>query len=622
MKYLSCLLLLVSTVCFSQPEWETIAIPMSDGEFLAADVYLPSAEGTYPIILIQTPYNKDLYHLGLPLGVGWDQESSDYGFVILDWRCRFASMDACVEDTDNGQDGYDAVEWIAEQDWCDGNIGTYGPSALATVQYQTASFHPPHLKCCVPEVGAPQQNYFHFFPGGIAKTEHILQLGVLFGISSLYASLPYYNIVWQIAEEETQYADDIEVPMLLIGGWYDINTTDVMRTFIDLQALSPVADKHKLLMGPWVHGGNGPAYVGSEQQGELTYPAAASVNVTKAMQFFDYYLRGIDNDWEDEPSISYFQTNTDQWLSSNVWPPANVEQSTFYFREDHSITATSPENDAVIGYDYDPEDPSPTIGGQVLSLPQGPFDLSEAVESRDDVLLFSLPIEDGALDISGDIVVRIQVSSDQVDTDFIVRLSDVFPDGSSYMLNSNGQRMRFMEGYTASVESDLIPGDLYDVEITLPALAYTFAEGHQLRIIISSSNYPQYNRNMNNGGEMYPGLNLDTLVNPLVAHNSVHIGPAMNSYVVLPIVSLADNVAFNKKEDSIHLYPNPAGDVLNIGGLSENTRYSVIDISGKTVLTGFMNTWNPLNIGGLKPGHYMIDIATERGVQRMEFIKL
>jgi uncharacterized protein len=621
MKFLSILFILLSTACIAQPEWETFAIPMSDGEFLAADVYLPNSDGTYPIILIQTPYNKDLYHLGLPLGVGWDQESSDYGFVILDWRCRFASMDACAEDSSNGQDGYDAVEWIAGQDWCDGNIGTYGPSALATVQYQTAAFHPPHLRCCVPEVGAPQQNYFHFFPGGIAKTEQILQLGVLFGIASVYASLPYYNFVWQIVEEDTQYADDIEVPMLLIGGWYDINTTDVMRTYSKLLEMSPVAEKHKLLMGPWVHGGNGPAYVGSEQQGELTYLAAAGANVTKAMQFFDYYMQEIDNGWEDEPKISFFQTNTDQWVASNVWPPANAEQATYYFQLENTLSTTPPQSDAVMAFNYDPEDPSPTIGGQVLSLPQGPFDLSEAVETRNDLLLFSLPVEEGAIDIAGDIVVRLQVSSDRLDTDFIVRLTDVFPEGSSYMLNSNCQRMRFLEGYTLADENDLIPGEVYDVEIILPAIAYTFSEGHKLRILISSSNYPQYNRNMNNGDDMYPDLSLDTLINPLIAHNSLHIGPAMDSYVILPIVSNIDNLAQIDNSPKIHLFPNPVVEALFIRGLSEYTEYTVIDMIGKVVLKGTTNASGRIDTNMLESGSYILCLSTSHKLEQLEFIK-
>lgn len=621
MKYLAIFSLLFSLASNAQPEWETIAIPMSDGEFLAADVYLPDVEGTYPIILIQTPYNKDLYHFGLPLGIGWSQEDSDFGFVILDWRCRFASMDACAEDSDNGQDGYDAVEWIAEQDWCDGNIGTYGPSALATVQYQTAAFHPPHLKCCVPEVGAPQQNYFHLFPGGIAKTEQILQLGVLFGLSGLYASVPYYNFVWELAEEATQHADEIEVPMLLIGGWYDINDVDVFRTFSDLQSMSPVADKHKLLVGPWVHGGSGVAYVGSEVQGELSYPAAAGINVSAALSFFDFYLRGIGNGWEQEPVIKYFQTNTDQWLESNVWPPANAVPTPYHLHADGTLLDVEPSTNSILSYDYDPDDPSPTIGGQVLSLPQGPFDLSGAVESRDDVLLFSLDAEFAAIDLAGDIVVRLQVSSDRIDTDFVIRLADVHPDGSSYMLNSNGQRMRFLQGYTQQDEEFLIPGDIYDIEFSLPPLAYSFAEGHKLRILLSSSNYPQYNRNMNTGGDMYPGLNIDTLVNPIVAHNSLHLGPDLNSYVILPLTSVVPSNADLDPHEQIKIFPNPVVNTLRIRGIRSKTPYYILDLEGKQCISGMLEANENIDVGSLAPGAYILRFGDNANLNNLEFIK-
>jgi putative CocE/NonD family hydrolase len=133
-------------------DWTEVQIPMSDGQSLAADYYLPEDWTSGPVILIQTPYNKNLVHLfGLPLGVGYAQETSPYAFVILDWRGRFGSIDAAyVGSPTTGEDGFDAVEWVASQTWCDGNIGTWGPSALGRVQYETARQHPPHLKCIAP----------------------------------------------------------------------------------------------------------------------------------------------------------------------------------------------------------------------------------------------------------------------------------------------------------------------------------------------------------------------------------------------------------------------------------------------------------------------------------------
>ena len=309
---------------FGQLNSLDIQIPMRDGKNLAAHLYLPNETDVFSTILIQTPYNKNLFTFaGLPLGIDMDIENSDYAFVILDWRCFYGSLLACGLDIDRGQDGYDAVEWIAEQSWSNGKIGTWGPSALGNIQFQTAREQPPHLVCAVPEVPSPQAFYSKYYPGGSIRTEHLETLSLLFGNLGGIPTIinnPYYSLLWQVAEAAGMYPEDIQIPMFIIGGWYDHNTVDNFVMIDTLRKASAllVRDKHKILMGPWVHGGTGPAKVGTPQQGELSFPEAAFWNDSLALMCFDYYLRDVENGWEDQPPYLYFQMGDNVWQSGRT----------------------------------------------------------------------------------------------------------------------------------------------------------------------------------------------------------------------------------------------------------------------------------------------------------------
>ena len=170
MKFPLLLLFLFPVLAFGQLNPEEIDIPMRDGKTLSGHLYRPNTSDAFPVILIQTPYNKNLYSLaGLPLGVGMDLENSPYAYVIVDWRCFYGSLSACVLNVNRGEDGYDTVEWIADQDWSNGKIGTWGPSALGNVQFETAREHPPHLVCAMPEVPSPTTTYKEYLPRWFSK---------------------------------------------------------------------------------------------------------------------------------------------------------------------------------------------------------------------------------------------------------------------------------------------------------------------------------------------------------------------------------------------------------------------------------------------------------------------
>ncbi len=602
---------------------QKMMFPTSHGDSLEIDVYLPNNTGTFPVILIQTPYGKNSYRNGLPLGIKKNLSTSKYAFVILDWRGRFANLSKFNASIKTGEDGYDLVEWIAIQSWCTGKIGTWGPSALGNVQFETAKKRPPSLTCAVPQVASPQFFYEDYYAGGSARVAYLKQLDNLgFGITSTVMAHPYYDFLWAASESATVYPDSIEIPMLMIGGWYDHNTDAILFQFDTCTKNSPLptGTKHHLLMGPWVHGGSGSAYVGSANQGQLTYPNAAGASDTVALQFFDYYLRNINNGWNNKKPVMYYQMGDDQWLEDTQWPVSYTTNTNYYLHSDGNLKTTQSTSDSLT-FSYNPNSPSPTVGGATLStsLNQGPYNQVPAVESRFDLLTFETPTLTQDLKVKGKIGVNFFISSDKKDTDVAIRVTDVYPDGRSMLLIDGIQRMRFRNGYRVTDTAFMVPGTVYPVSVELPNTAITFKTGHKLRIVVTSSNYPMYNRNMNNGGEMYPGSNVDSVLNPQFVINKIHVGSAYPSHLVLPVdntnTSLSENELFK-----LNLYPNPAQDILFIESEELIKSIKIVDLAGK-IVTIKNNSKSKLNINQLKSGLYVIILESEKGIVTKRFIK-
>lgn len=598
---------------------------MRDGEVLSSHVYLPDTVGTYPTILIMTPYGKFWYPLnGLPI-IGNDIANSDYAFVTVDWRCFWGSIGACTLSNDNGEDGYDVVEWIAAQPWSDGQVGMIGASALANIQFATAREQPPHLVCAVPEVCGVNWLYEEYHPGGVLEAAAFQTLNGYYGNFGPVVNNPFYNLLWQITENATMYPEDIEIPMLQIGGWFDHNIMNNLYMFDSLRAASgsSVQDQHRLLIGPWVHGGSGQATLGGAQQGDLSFPGAEGWNDTLALRFFDHHMRGISNGWNNTSPITFFQMGSNTWDTTSTWPPSDVIDQTYFLQDDQSIIS-SPSSSAAFSYVYDPLDPCPTIGGKTLSLDldQGPYDQSDSVETRSDVVLFTTPVLTQDLVVQGSIRVKLFVSSDRTDTDFMVRLTEVYPDGSSIQLLDMTQRMRFRNGYTTSDTAAMIPGQVEEINLKLDHIANTFKSGNRIRLIISSSNYPQYNRNMNTNGIMYPNSNPDTLVNPLVANNTIHVGGTTPSSIVLPIApNPGTHVAGTEVDKELAVYPNPTSSNCFVTGTSANGVISILDPSGKVVKERrAQERITELSVSGITPGFYTIRVSDERSVRSVSLV--
>lgn len=571
------------------------SIPMRDGKYLKCDVYIPSGCTTCPTILIQTPYWKNLLRLGLPFGVNNNAQldAQPYVYVVVDWRGFWGSLPAWVLFPNRGEDGYDVIEWVSQQTWSDGKVGTWGPSALGNVQYQTAREQHPNHTCMVPLVAGPQISYEEYFPGGSARVEYIDQLdGLNFGVSSWVVPHPTHDGLWDLAEPPSWYPDSIEIPTLMIGGWYDHNVEKMIEFWNAIRSISPAKDDHRLLMGPWAHGGSGTAQVGTTNQGELSYPLAEDWNDIKAIQFFDYHLRGVANSWDTTSFVTYYQPGTEVWAYDTVWPPQGTTTWDFELVENSGSLFLDPSPSAYgldsVTVPYDPNDPSPTWGGPTLRADQaqGPFDLSDTVETRGDVLMFNYLCDQDVI-LQGVVTVHLKVSANVYDTDFAVRICDVTPTGESYILLDDIQRLRFRNGYEDTDTAMMIPGQIYDIEMQLPDIAYTFLTGHTLRLIVSGSNYPRFNRNMNTGGAMHPNNTLDTLVSPLISTNVVYTGPG-DSYVRLPLTGYVlgtHDMTGNLLEISV--YPNPTHSELTIDledCTGNNFVVDLYDAGGRLVL--------------------------------------
>lgn len=594
------------------------SIPMSDGRKLAADIYIPSGMSSGPVILIQTPYNRQISRFaGLPMGIGLNLNTSNYIFVITDWRGFYGSRTAqYVGSPDRGRDGYSTVEWIASQTWSNGKVGTWGPSALGKVQYQTARTNPPHLVCINPSVAAPQFLYQEYFPNGILRTEYVQQLDQLgFGLSTMLMAHPYKDFTWSFTESANNYPDSIKVPCFMIGGWYDHNVELMMDFYKDVIEKSPanVKDKHKILMGPWVHGGHGSARVGTDLQGQLSYPNAKDRNDTMALKFFDFYLRNVSNAWETNSKYMYYQMGENVWKTSEIWPPSGVSNTSFYLHKDGGLKTQIPQNatDSLI-FTYDPVNPSPTVGGCNLrnDLDQGPYDQKTLVESRGDILVFSSDVLSKDVVLKGKVKVQLKVGSDRPDTDFDIRLTDVYPDGKSMLVNDAAFRMRFRNGFALSNVAMMSKGGVYDCIIELPNTCLTFLAGHRIRIDISSSNYPKYNRNMNNGNAMYPGNSMDSLLSPLVAQNIVYLNSTNVSSVVFPLLNYTSSIENTIIKHSIHLQPNPANTAcfyqLN-SSANKSFSLKIFDVTGRMVHEDLeVSNSGLINLENLEDGIYTV----------------
>jgi predicted acyl esterase len=436
-----------------------LQIPMRDGQHLQANVWLPKHRiAPVPTILIMTPYNKDYIGAAVPDS---DRKPNlpdleHYALVIVDWRGFFGSLGAKTGGTpppnQRGRDGHDAVEWIARQEWSDGKVGMWGGSALGQVQLETAMERPPHLVCIIPMVNGTRYSYERYYYGGVIKEGfvHLLETAG-YGPQTLVRNNPQKDEFWsEVERTQNPPLDLVEVPTLTVAAWFDHNGDLPLQTFDALvETAGPTTRRHsRLLIGPWRH-----VALGKLRQGELEFPSAVSATARESNRFFDYWLRGDDNGWEESPRVRYFLMGADEWRQAPSFPPPATVEARYYLWAGGLLTTKQPAAKAHPGvFKYDPLDPSPTVGGLNAFMRQdplsetvgdGPRDQRDRVESRPDCLVHTTPVLEKDVVVEGTAEVELHVSSDRPDTDFAVRLCDVHPDGRSMLVADGIWRMRY-----------------------------------------------------------------------------------------------------------------------------------------------------------------------------------
>lgn len=506
-----------------------LAVPMRDGRALAVDVYLPAATGRWPAVLIQTPYDRRRF---VPILIAAPTDAllgnPDYAFLVADWRGFYGSAGASVPGYDRGLDGYDLVEWAAAQPWCIGDVGTWGGSALAVIQFRTASRRPPHLRAAVPQVGHLAESYEGYYPGGVWQRNKNAFVAGHFGLVGI-EDHPLEDGFWALVDAAAIQPESIDVPMLHVSGWYDHETAislagaEAIRTGGGPNARA----RQWVLVGPWTHGG-----IGALQQGQLAYPAAEGEAARQAAAFFDRYLRGIANGWDERPPFRTFSINDDAWRDTEAWPPSAARPQRLYLAPNAALADAPVPDAAPPAYLSDPANPVPTLFGAILTEgwgSKGPGDL-RPVEARTDVLTFTTPPLGRPLHLEGTPVASVTIECSAVDTDVAVRLTQVYPDGRSVLLVDGIRRASLRSSF--STRQLLAPATPVRVPVELPPVAVTIPAGHRLRVLVASSNFDRFDVNMQDGSSLSdaPGAH------PVTAEIRVLLDPANPSWIDIPVV--------------------------------------------------------------------------------------
>ncbi len=514
-------------------EW----ITMRDGTRLAATVAKPFWGEPFPTILVRTPYDRDELDMAVTL-----ISLAGYAVVVQDMRGRYDSEgeDRVFQDDGWGenQDGYDTVEWIAARSWSNGKVGTWGPSALGIVQGLMAGAAPPHLTCQAIGYAATQGYGQAAYQGGAFRQS--LVNGWLAGQDSLHM-LPDFmahttkDWFWDQYDVESRFSS-IDAPSLFIGGFYDPFLQGTINDFVGRQTIAGEAARgnNRLILGPWTH-----VNEAETEQGELTYPTDSTISymaeVDLVLEWFDYWLKGDDNDVLDGKPVRYFLMGAggesgapgNEWRKTPEWPPA-ANWAQLYLQPDGSLEPIAPGSDG--GFTqlvYDPQNPLPTHGGANLEIDAGPYDQS-SLEAREDLITFTTEPLTLPLEVAGPVSAVIYASCNLSDMDLSVRLSDVYPDGRSMLVCDGILRAGFRDGFEERVP--LTPGLEYRYEIDLWSTAVAFNTGHRIRLSIGHSNYPRFDLN-----PQYAFIGQDGYPQQLqteIMHNASSAG-----YLRLPVIA-------------------------------------------------------------------------------------
>ena len=557
-----------------------VSAKMRDGVTLRADIYRPDADGKFPVLLQRTPYNKS----GGSMNFAYLAATRGYVVVIQDVRGRYTSEGDWYPFIHEAEDGYDTVEWAAALPYSDGRVGMFGGSYVGATQMLAATAHPPHLTGICPGVTASNYHENWTYQGGAFEQwfdeswtsrlaqdtlnrsvqkatnarigEDVLPLTTypLFNLpapgvatASTPTLAPYfldwlahpaYDAYWKRLNLEDHYPD-IRVPALHIAAWYDIFLGGSLRNYAGLKARAATEEARqgqRLLVVIGGHAGGG------RKIGDLDFgPEAAKYDeYDVTLRWYDFLFKGMQNEIATGKPITIFVMGPNQWRPEDDWPLARAKTTRYFLhsqgaanssRGNGSLSTSAAASEPADKFTYDPGKPVPTIGGALggdpVHLAPGPKD-QRAVEERDDVLIYSTPPLEHDLEVTGPVRLEFFASSSAVDTDFTAKLVDVYSDGSAINIAEGILRAKYRDSQETSTL--LTPGKVYSLAIDLWATSNVFRAGHRIRLEVSSSNFPRFDRNLNTGESAATSAKWASATNTIL-HDAAH-----PSALLLPVV--------------------------------------------------------------------------------------
>ena len=518
---------------------EVIA-PMRDGVKLAGNLYLPAGTGPFPCIVQRTPYGKDAMFAS-PAGAK-KYTDGGYAYLVQDVRGKGRSEGFYQAFVNDAFDGLDTIEWMAKQNWCNGSIGITGASAMGYTSLLAATMNPPHLKAAYVVV-APSSRVTGSFIGGAFKQKDSGDWSRGQGIAEDVIAFNASNYPASSYWDRTEIGDQrkyIDIPIYQYGGWYDIFNEGNVRNFMYLQhqGAKGARGNQKLEMGPFGHGA---------LSGDMEYPNGGGIGNAQGgtdseMRWWDYWLKGVDNGIMNEPPVKAYMmasarkgkaTSKNRWVTFGDWPPAPAQMN-YYLRADGSLSTKAPmEASASKAYAFDPRKPVQTIGGANLTFERGPMD-QRPIGKRADYLRFETPVLDKDVVIAGPVTMDLWAATDGPETDFMVKLVDVYPDGYEAIVLDSALRTRYRKGRNPDDIEMMAPNAPEKLTLDLWDTAITFEKGHKIAVHVTSSNSPRFDVNPNTGEN--PGPDAKTRV----ARNTIYMDADKPSAIRLPVIYLPE----------------------------------------------------------------------------------
>ena len=541
---------------------KNIDIPMRDGVVLRGDLYRPDGAEKYPVLLNRTPYDKSFPLISALTLDAIRAAQRGYNVVFVDCRGCFASEGTFNCFTDEARDGYDTIEYLARQPWADGKVGMFGASYMGATQWLAATQNPPSLKAIAPSITASDYHDGWTYQGGAfslffnvswpmitiglsrlmrereSNPEAAKELNlVMSSIDSMRERMdflplkefplfrtgapyfrdwldhPNYDDYWRKLCIEENHAK-IDVPALNFGGWHDIFQGGTIRNYLGMKArgATDASRRQRLMMGPWNHALPLPSLVGQVDMGFRAGAASADLDGVQ-LEFFDHWLKGKTNAAAEGAKVKVFVMGLNQWREEKEWPLPGTEWRRYFLHSrgransaygDGALSTEAPGAEPPDSYLYNPLNPVQTMGGGLCcypnSQPGGAFDQA-AVEHRGDVLVYSTESLAEDLEVTGPIKLTLYASSSAPDTDFTAKLVDVGSCGFARNLTDGIIRARVRESQTSP--SLITPGKVYEFNIDMWSTSNLFKAGHRIRLEVSSSNFPRFDRNPNTGRDLF-----------------------------------------------------------------------------------------------------------------------